>query len=62
MLRNYHPSYSIRADESMSIWYGIRGHRINAGLTQYIAIDRNPKNDFEIQNAADVVSGTTMQG
>ena len=40
--RIYHPSDSICVDESTSRWYGIGGHWINAGLLQYIAIDRNP--------------------
>ena len=59
--RNYHPSYSIYVDESMSIWYRIGGHWINSGLPQYISIDRNPKNGFEIQNDADGISGIIMQ-
>ena len=59
--RNYHPSDSICVDESMYRWYGIGGHWINAGLPQYIAIDRNPENDCEIPNAADGVSGIMMQ-
>ena len=42
-------------------WYGIGGHYINAGLPQYIAIDRKPENDCEIPNAADGVSGIMMQ-
>ena len=45
----------------MSIWYGIGGHWINAGLPQYISIDINPENGFDIQNAADLVSGIIMQ-
>ena len=36
-------------------------HWINAGLTQYIAIDRKPENGCEIQNAADGVFGIMMQ-
>ena len=61
VLRNYHPSDSICVDESMYRWYGIGGHYINAGLSQYIAIDRKPENDCEIPNAADGVSGIMMQ-
>ena len=45
----------------MSRWYGIGGHWINAGLTQYIAIDRKPENGCEIQNASDGVSGIMIQ-
>ena len=41
--RNYHPSNSICVDESMSRWYGIGGHWINAGLPQYIEIDIKPE-------------------
>ena len=59
--RNYHPSCPICVDESMSRWYGIVGHQINAGLPQYIAIDRKPGNGCEIQNAVDGVSGITIQ-
>ena len=58
---NYHPSDFICVDESMYRWYGIGGHWINVGLPQYISIDRNPENVFEIQNAADVVSFIMMQ-
>ena len=61
MLRNYHHSDSTYVDYSMSIWYGIEGHWINTGLPQYIAIDRNPENGCEIQNATDGVSGIIMQ-
>ena len=60
-LHNYHPSDSICVDEYMSRWYGIRGHWINAGLLQYIAIDRKPENCYEIHNAADVVSRIIIQ-
>ena len=59
--RKYHPSDSICVDESMSIWYGIGGHWINTGFLQYIAIDRNPENGCEIQNAADGFSGIIMK-
>ena len=45
----------------MSIWYSIGGHCINSSFLQYIAIDRNPENCCEIQNAADGVSGIMMQ-
>ena len=45
----------------MSRWYGIGGHWINAGLPQYIAIDRKPENGCEIQNASGVFSGIMMQ-
>ena len=58
---NYHPSYSIYVDESMSRCYGIGGHWINAGLLQYIAIDGNPGNGCEIQNSADGFSGIMVQ-
>ena len=58
---NYHPSYSICVDESMSRWYGIGGQWINAGFPYYIAIDRKPENGCEIQNASGVFSGIMMQ-
>ena len=59
--RNYHPSDSICVDESMSRWYGIRGHWINAAFPQCIVIVRNPENGCEIQNSADGISGIMMQ-
>ena len=59
--RNYYPSHYICADESMSRWYGVGGQWINAGLPQYIAMDRKPENGCEIQNAADGVSGIMMR-
>ena len=58
---NYHPSDSICVGQSMSRWYGIRGHWINSSFPQYIAIDINPENGCEIQNAVDGVSGIIMQ-
>ena len=48
-------------DESTPIWNGIGGLWINAGLPQYITIDRKPENDCEIPNAADGVSGIMIQ-
>ena len=59
--RNYNSSDSICVDESMSRWYGIGGHWINAGLTQCIAIDIKPENGCEISNSADGVSVIMMQ-
>ena len=59
--RKYNSSDSIRVDESMSIWYRILGHWINAGFPQYIAIDRKPENGCEIHNAADGVFDIMMQ-
>ena len=61
LLRNYHPSDSICVDESMSRWYGIRGHWINSDLFQYIEIDRKPENGCDIHNADGVVSGIMIQ-
>ena len=61
VLRNYHPSDSIYVDKSMYRWYGFREHWINSGSLQYIAIDRNPENGCEIQNADDGVSGIMIQ-
>ena len=45
----------------MSRWYRIGGHWINAGLPQYIVIDRNPDNGRETQNASDGVSSIMIQ-
>ena len=41
----------------MSRWYGIGGHWINAGLTQYIEIDIKPENGSKIQNTDGGLSG-----
>ena len=59
--RNYHPSYSTCVDESMLRWYDIGGHWINACLPQYITIDKNPKNRFDIHNATYRVSGIMIE-
>ena len=45
----------------MSRCYGIGGHWINSGLPHYIAIDRNPQNCGEIQNADGEFSCIMMQ-
>ena len=45
----------------MSRWYVIGGHWINADFPQYISIDRNPENGFDIQNSDDGVSVIMMQ-
>ena len=58
---NYHTSDSICVVESMSRWYGIGGHWINAGLSQYITIYRKPENVCEIQNTDDGFSVINMQ-
>jgi hypothetical protein len=49
---NFVPSEVICVDESMSRWYVQGGNWINHGLPIYNAIDRNPENGCEIQNAA----------
>ena len=40
----FSPSDTICVDESMSCWYGQGGHWINHDHSQYVAIDRKPKN------------------
>jgi Transposase IS4 len=50
----------ITIDESMIRWYGIGGHWINAGLPNYMAIDRKPENGCEIQNACCGRTGIMM--
>ena len=45
------PLDEICVDESISRWYGQGSHWINHGLPMYVAIDRKPENDCEIQNA-----------
>ena len=59
--RDYYPSYCTCVDESMSRWYGIGGQWINAGLPQYIVIDRKPENGCDIHNASDGVSNIMAQ-
>ena len=55
------PSSLICVDESMSRWYGMGGHWINAGLPCYIAFDRKPEDGCEIQNACCGKTGIMMQ-
>ena len=50
---NYFSSDRICVDESISRWYGLGGHWINIGLTNYVAIDRKPESVYEIQDACD---------
>jgi len=50
---NYSPSDRICVDESISRWYGLGGHWINAGLPNYVAMERKPENGCEIQDACD---------
>ena len=59
--QNFFPLDEICVDESMSQWYGQGGHWINHGLPMYVAIDRKPENDCEIQNAACGRSGVMIQ-
>jgi Transposase IS4 len=60
-VQRFSPSDRICVDESMSRWYGAGRFWINVGLPQYIAIDRNPENGCEIQNAACGRSGVMMR-
>ena len=59
--QNFFPSDEICIVESMSRWYGQGGHWINHGLPMYVAIDRKPENDCEIQNAACGHSGVMIR-
>jgi Transposase IS4 len=43
----FFPLEMITIDKSMIQWYGIGGHWINAGLPNYVAIDRKPENGCE---------------
>ena len=56
----YSPSENICVDKSISRLYGQGGHWIKIGLPMYVAIDRNPENGCEIQNAADGKSGIML--
>jgi hypothetical protein len=60
-INHFRPSELICVDESMSRWYGHGGEWINAGLPNYVAIERKPENGCEIQNAACGVSGVMLQ-
>ena len=59
--QNFFPLDEICVDESMSRWYGQGSHWINHGLPMYVAIDRKPENDCEIQNAACGRSGVMIR-
>ena len=58
---NFDPGDRICVDESMSRWYGLGGHWINAGLPMYVCIDRKPEAGCEIQNSACGQSGVMLQ-
>ena len=49
----YSPSDRICVDKSISRWYGLGGNWINIGLPNYVAMERNPDNGCEIQDACD---------
>ena len=49
--KSYSPSYRICVDKSISRWYGLVGHWIKIGLPNYVAMERNPDNLCEIQDA-----------
>ena len=42
--KRFFPGEVLCADESISRWYGLGGQWINAGLPQYVALDRKPHN------------------
>ena len=42
-------------------WYGTGGSWINAGLPNYVAIDRKPENGCEVQNCACGATGVMLQ-
>ena len=48
---SYSPLYQICVDKSISRWYGLGGHWIKIGLPNYVAMERNPDNLCEIQDA-----------
>ena len=51
----------ICADESISIWYGQRGHWINMGLPMNISIYQKTENSCEIKNSSCGRSGVMLQ-
>jgi Transposase IS4 len=57
---HFPPSKMITIDESMIQWNGIGGHWINAGLPNYVTIDRKPENGCKIQNACCRRTGIMM--
>ena len=42
-------------------WYGMGGYWINEGLTEYIKIDRNTENVYEIQKFSDGYVGVILR-
>ena len=60
--KNWEKHYEvICVDKSVSWWYRIGGHWINASLLHYISINRKPEDGCEIQNAADGKYGIMMR-
>ena len=50
---SYSPSDQICVEKSISRWYGLGDHWINIGPPNYVAMERNPDNVCEIQDACD---------
>ena len=48
---SYSPSDLICVDELISWWYVLGGHWINIGLPNYVAMEINPDNGCDIQDA-----------
>ena len=59
--KTFYPLDVLCCDESISRWYGIGGNWINAGLPQYISIDRKPEDRCEIQNCCDGRTGIMLR-
>jgi len=55
------PGDTICADESMVKWYGLGGALSSLGLPRYVSKDNEPKNGYEIQNAACGRSGVMLR-
>ena len=51
----------MRGHKSISRWYGQGGDWINFGLPHYVAIDRKPENDCDIQDSCCGVSGIMIR-
>ena len=58
---NFSPGSKICVDESMVRYYGRSGDWITRGLPHYIAINRKPENDLEVQNTSCGECGIMMR-
>jgi hypothetical protein len=54
--RLFYPSKHLKADETITRWYGVGGVFVDAGLPMYLVLERKLDNGSKIQNLADIAS------